>query len=117
MDRCFTTLKNTVWKPSAVLHPTEPPTPINSLLSTLNVRIVNSIRFQNVGVINAHLIGKIGEQPGVEQQQIVQSSYMTHLKLTIRNLTPKDFAAYRCVAKNPRGETDGTIKVYRKYRI
>ena len=48
--------------------------------------------------------------------QASSSSYMTHLKLTIRNLTAKDFTSYRCVAKNPRGETDGTIKVYREYK-
>ena len=39
---------------------------------------------------------------------------MTHLKLTVRHLTAKDYGPYRCVAKNPRGETDGTIKIYRK---
>ena len=42
------------------------------------------------------------------------SSYMTDLKLTIRHLTAKDYGPYRCVAKYPRGETDGTIKIYRK---
>ncbi|KAI9553893.1 hypothetical protein GHT06_019163 [Daphnia sinensis] len=44
------------------------------------------------------------------------SSYMTHLKLTIRHLTVRDYGPYRCVAKNPRGETDGTIKIYQTDR-
>ncbi|EFX75497.1 hypothetical protein DAPPUDRAFT_323113 [Daphnia pulex] len=42
------------------------------------------------------------------------TAYMTHLKLTIRHLTVRDYGPYRCVAKNPRGETDGTIKIYRE---
>ncbi|XP_065577071.1 lachesin-like isoform X2 [Artemia franciscana] len=39
-------------------------------------------------------------------------TYKTHMKLTIKYVTPKDFGTYRCVAKNPRGETDGQIKLY-----
>lgn len=50
----------------------------------------------------------------VPETMINPSSYMTHLKLTVRHLTAKDYGPYRCVARNPRGETDGTIKIYRK---
>lgn len=38
--------------------------------------------------------------------------YKIHMLLTVRYLEPQDFGTYRCVAKNPRGETDGTIKIY-----
>lgn len=29
----------------------------------------------------------------------------------------EDYGSYKCVAKNPRGETDGTIRLYSKYRL
>ncbi|XP_046403486.1 lachesin-like isoform X2 [Ischnura elegans] len=38
--------------------------------------------------------------------------YKTHMKLTISNIQEKDYGTYKCVAKNPRGETDGTIRLY-----
>ncbi|CAL4220700.1 unnamed protein product, partial [Meganyctiphanes norvegica] len=38
--------------------------------------------------------------------------YKVHMLLMVNNLQSEDFGSYRCVAKNPRGETDGTIKVY-----
>jgi len=41
--------------------------------------------------------------------------YKSHMKLTISNVQEKDFGTYKCVAKNPRGETDGTIRLYSKY--
>ena len=31
------------------------------------------------------------------------------MELKIRNIQANDFGAYRCVAKNPRGSTDGEI--------
>lgn len=39
-------------------------------------------------------------------------SYKTHMKLTILSVTADDFGVVKCVAKNPRGETDGTIRLY-----
>ena len=39
-------------------------------------------------------------------------AYKTHMKLTIFDVQEKDFGSYKCVAKNPRGETDGIIKLY-----
>jgi hypothetical protein len=43
--------------------------------------------------------------------------YKTHMRLTIHNIQEKDYGTYKCVAKNPRGETDGTIRLYSKYTI
>lgn len=44
-------------------------------------------------------------------------SYKTHMKLTIFNVTMDDYDMYKCVARNPRGETDGTIRLYRKSNL
>lgn len=38
--------------------------------------------------------------------------YKTHMKLLIRHITNEDYGTYKCVAKNPRGESDGTIRLY-----
>ncbi|XP_053592973.1 lachesin-like [Microplitis demolitor] len=38
--------------------------------------------------------------------------YRTHMMLTIYDLELSDYGSYKCVAKNPRGETDGTIRLY-----
>lgn len=37
--------------------------------------------------------------------------YIKHMRLRIRQVGPKDFGSYRCVAKNSLGETDGLIKL------
>uniref|UniRef100_A0AAR5P251 Ig-like domain-containing protein n=2 Tax=Dendroctonus ponderosae TaxID=77166 RepID=A0AAR5P251_DENPD len=39
-------------------------------------------------------------------------TYKTHMTLTINNIQESDYGTYKCVAKNPRGETDGTIRLY-----
>ncbi|XP_058988240.1 lachesin-like [Musca domestica] len=39
--------------------------------------------------------------------------YRTSIKLHINPLSASDFGAYRCVAKNSLGDTDGTIKLYK----
>lgn len=41
--------------------------------------------------------------------------YKTHMRLTINNIQQNDYGTYKCVAKNPRGETEGTIRLYSKY--
>lgn len=41
-------------------------------------------------------------------------AYKTHMRLTISNIQQNDYGTYKCVAKNPRGETDGTIRLYSK---
>lgn len=42
--------------------------------------------------------------------------YKTHMKLTISNIQERDYGTYKCVAKNPRGETDGIIRLYSEYQ-
>ncbi|XP_039951566.1 interference hedgehog [Bactrocera tryoni] len=39
-------------------------------------------------------------------------SYKATMRLTITNIQKSDYGSYKCVAKNPRGEMDGTIKLY-----
>ncbi|XP_062546032.1 lachesin-like isoform X2 [Armigeres subalbatus] len=38
--------------------------------------------------------------------------YKTHMRLHIFNIQQTDYGTYKCVAKNPRGETDGAIRIY-----
>ncbi|XP_014204982.1 lachesin-like [Copidosoma floridanum] len=40
-------------------------------------------------------------------------SYKTNMTLTIVNVQQADYGMYKCVAKNPRGETEGTIRLYK----
>lgn len=42
-------------------------------------------------------------------------AYKTVMTLKIKSVEMGDFGSYKCVAKNSLGETDGTIKLYRKY--
>ncbi|XP_023290707.1 lachesin [Orussus abietinus] len=39
-------------------------------------------------------------------------SYKTHMKLTVNWIKMEDYGIYKCVAKNPRGDTDGSIRLY-----
>ncbi|XP_054000602.1 lachesin-like isoform X1 [Hylaeus anthracinus] len=39
-------------------------------------------------------------------------TYKTHMMLTIHDLQEEDYGSYKCIAKNPRGETDGSIRLY-----
>ncbi|XP_055296835.1 lachesin-like [Sitodiplosis mosellana] len=43
---------------------------------------------------------------------INRPSYKSTMRLTISNVHKNDYGMYKCVAKNPRGETDGTIRLY-----
>lgn len=43
------------------------------------------------------------------------NGYNKYMSLKIRKLSPQDFGSYKCVAKNSLGETDGFIKLDRKY--
>lgn len=46
---------------------------------------------------------------------LVDNAYKVHMKLTIKSVSVIDYGSYKCVSKNSLGETDGTIKLYRKY--
>lgn len=39
------------------------------------------------------------------------------MKLTVRNLQSGDFGNYRCISKNSLGETEGSIRLYGKFKI
>uniref|UniRef100_A0A0A1WQT5 Neurotrimin n=1 Tax=Zeugodacus cucurbitae TaxID=28588 RepID=A0A0A1WQT5_ZEUCU len=53
--------------------------------------------------------------PGVKYTSGVTEigEYRNAMQLHISDLTQAEFGAYRCVAKNSLGDTDGTIKLYR----
>lgn len=42
-------------------------------------------------------------------------TYKTTMRLTISNVDEEDENSYKCVAKNPRGESEGTIRLYCEY--
>lgn len=46
---------------------------------------------------------------------LLDNAYKVHMKLTIKAVTPADFGSYKCVSKNSLGDTDGSIKLYRKF--
>lgn len=50
------------------------------------------------------------------QPIIYETDYRVVMRLTIKNVAMSDLGAYKCVAKNSLGDTDGLIKLYRKYR-
>ncbi|XP_077555317.1 lachesin-like [Haemaphysalis longicornis] len=41
-----------------------------------------------------------------------ESVYKVHMRLRIRRISPEDFGAYRCFAKNSLGSTEGSIRLY-----
>lgn len=52
---------------------------------------------------------------GKYEPVLTDNAYKVHMKLTIKAVTPADFGSYKCVSKNSLGDTDGSIKLYRKY--
>lgn len=53
---------------------------------------------------------------GKYEPVLVDNAYKIHMKLTISSVSSSDFGSYKCVSRNSLGDTDGSIKVYRKYR-
>lgn len=54
--------------------------------------------------------------PSSRSESIVgHPTYKTTMRLTITNVDAEDENSYKCVAKNPRGESEGTIRLYSKY--
>ncbi|XP_043280070.1 lachesin-like isoform X2 [Venturia canescens] len=43
-------------------------------------------------------------------------SYKINMALTIYNITMQDYGSYKCVAKNPRGSMESTIRLYESQR-
>ena len=43
--------------------------------------------------------------------------YRLHSRLTIHQVNPGDYGAYKCVSKNSLGETEGQIRLYGKLAI
>lgn len=54
--------------------------------------------------------------PGAKYEpSVVDNAYKIKMKLTIHSVNQTDYGSYKCVSKNSLGDTDGTIKLYRKY--
>ncbi|ETN61951.1 hypothetical protein AND_006378 [Anopheles darlingi] len=53
-----------------------------------------------------------GEQGGKYEPVLIDNAYKVVMKLSIKVVSQADFGAYKCIAKNSLGETDGTIKLY-----
>ena len=43
--------------------------------------------------------------------------YRLHSRLTIKQVNPGDYGAYKCVSKNSLGETEGQIRLYGEFCI
>ncbi|XP_017859971.1 PREDICTED: lachesin [Drosophila arizonae] len=55
----------------------------------------------------------ITESPKYKTETIPgHPSYKATMRLTITNVESSDYGNYKCVAKNPRGDMDGNIKLY-----
>ncbi|XP_050466542.1 neurotrimin-like isoform X2 [Cataglyphis hispanica] len=59
---------------------------------------------------------KIVAQGGKYEPVLKDNAYKVHMILTINSVSPTDYGSYKCVSRNSLGDTDGSIKVYRKPR-
>jgi len=51
-----------------------------------------------------------------EPEEFVTEQYKTRMKLIIKSVTAEDYGTYKCLSRNALGDTDGTIKIYRKFQ-
>lgn len=67
---------------------------------------------------------RMGRTPGDDQvlltsgrimQDATSLGYKTDMKLTIKSVERADIGSYRCVAKNPLGEADGSVHLHGQY--
>lgn len=70
-----------------------------------------SFFFFEIPLIRTYFLGSRYEQ------SLSHNAYKVHMKLFIRSVGEEDYGAYKCISRNALGEIDGTIQVYRKYRI
>lgn len=49
-----------------------------------------------------------------QDTQEIRNGYTTNMKLSLKNLMPKDFGTYVCAAKNSLGETESNVRLYGK---
>lgn len=69
----------------------------------------------NVGLLE---LSRIIIIPGEKyQQSVTDNAYKIQMKLTILSVEESDYGMYKCISKNSLGETDGSIKLYRKHCI
>uniref|UniRef100_A0A182YHC8 Ig-like domain-containing protein n=1 Tax=Anopheles stephensi TaxID=30069 RepID=A0A182YHC8_ANOST len=61
--------------------------------------------------------GDIVPQGGKYEPVLIDNAYKVVMKLSIKVVSQADFGAYKCIAKNSLGETDGTIKLYSKLAL
>ncbi|XP_051175003.1 limbic system-associated membrane protein-like isoform X2 [Leptopilina boulardi] len=59
---------------------------------------------------------EIVPQSGKYELSLEESEYKVQMKLTIRTITASDYGTYKCISRNSLGDTDGSIKLYRKSR-
>ncbi|XP_043270161.1 neurotrimin-like isoform X2 [Venturia canescens] len=55
-------------------------------------------------------------QGGKYDTELIDNAYKVRMKLTIHSVTESDYGAYKCVSRNSLGDTDSTIKLYRKLK-
>lgn len=66
-------------------------------------------------LININLINYVLFTAPKYEPIMVDNAYKVQMKLTIKAVTKADYGTYKCVSKNSLGDTDSTIKLYRKY--
>lgn len=82
-----------------------------SMISWQNsVRFFSHAKYQQMPILFKHMISFSFSYSA--ETSIGTPAYKTHMKMTIFSVSQADFTTYKCVAKNPRGETDGSIRLY-----
>ncbi|TMW41529.1 hypothetical protein DOY81_013391, partial [Sarcophaga bullata] len=86
----------------------------NGVPPSVSKRITLIVHFPPMITVQNQLIGAVEGKGGKFVSNVTEiGEYRSSMKLHINPLTMSEFGAYRCVAKNSLGDTDGTIKLYR----